>query len=106
LIDVKELYITVIEKNSNKVKNQTHKRRRADRLLRNHSLSALFMFKKAIFTKSADCVLQLTKGIVIECKVCQQQDRFKLLSPSIYYGAYYAAEVILPLIYAALRTLE
>ena len=110
MIDVKELYITVIEKNSNKVKNQTHKRRRADRLLRNHSLSALFMFKKAIFTKSADCVLQLTKGIMMECKVCQQQDRFKrrfkLLSPSIYYGAYYAVEVILSLIYAALRTLE
>ncbi len=62
------------------------------------------------FTKSADCVLLLTKGIVIECKVCQQQDRFKrrfkLLSPSIYYGAYYAVEVILSLIYAALRTLE
>ena len=33
------------------------------------------MFKKAIFTKSADCVLQLTKGIVMECKVCQQQNR-------------------------------
>ena len=72
----------------------------------NHSLPALFMFKKAIFTKSADFVLQLTKGIVIECKVCQQQDRFKLLSPSIYYGDCYAVEVILPLIYAALRTLE
>ena len=78
MIDVKELYITVIEKNSNKVKNQTHKRRRADRLVRNHSLSALFMFKKAIFTKSADCVLQLTKGIMMECKVCQQQNRIAI----------------------------
>ena len=57
------------------MKSQTHKRRRADRLVRNHSLSALFMFKKAIFTKLADCVLQLTKGIVMECKVCQQQNR-------------------------------
>lgn len=57
------------------MKSQTHKRRRADILVRNHSLPALFMFKKAIFTKSADCVLQLTKGIVMECKVCQQQNR-------------------------------
>ena len=56
------------------MKSQTHKRRRADRLVRNHSLSALFMFKRAIFTKSADCVLQLTKGIVMECKVYQQQN--------------------------------
>ena len=46
--------------------------------MRNHSLSALFMLKRVIFTKSADRVLQLIKGIVMECKVCQQQNRIAI----------------------------
>ena len=33
------------------------------------------MFRKAISIKSADCILQLTKGIVMKCKVCQEQNR-------------------------------
>ena len=41
----------------------------------NHSLSAFFMFKEAVSIKSADCVLQLIKGIVMKCKVCQPQNR-------------------------------
>ena len=38
-------------------------------------LSALFMFKKAISIKSADSILRLTKGFVMKCKICQQQNR-------------------------------
>ena len=60
----------------NKVKSQTHIRRRADRFVRKITdLSALFMFKKAISIKSADCILRLTKEIVMKYKVCQQQNR-------------------------------
>lgn len=41
-------------------------------------MPALFMFKKAISIKSVDCVLQLTKGIVMKYKACNQQNRIDI----------------------------
>lgn len=57
------------------MKSQTHKRRRADKLVRKSQFVGSLYVQESTFAKSADCVLQLTKGIVMKCKVCKQQNQ-------------------------------